>query len=329
TYDQYAPGAFVSPSSLQPFAFTLHRFTASYQANGVPKTFHAYVTATGHPGGRSRAVDIQVNHPLRFGSAEIYLLGHGYALHVILRDRTGRVWFDQLVPCIPEDLVNYLSSCVIKAPDTGATVTDRSGALIPLQIGVLAQLAPTAAFDPGLGVVSQFPALRRPRVVLSAFVGDLGLDSGIPQSVYSLSTARMTKVADAVLIPGAPGIAPAEPTAASIAPGTLPQGSVALPDGFTLQVAGLANWASFQVKDDPGKAITLFGAIFIVAGLLLSLRIRRRRVWLRASPAAGGRTLVEVGGLSRTDADGFAARFPDLAARLAGPDRSPAQSTKE
>ena len=57
----------------------------------------------------------------------------------------------------------------------------------------------------------------------------------------------------------------------------------------------------------------------MVLGLLLSLFVRRRRVWVRAVPAgtgADGRTVVEVGGLSRTDADAFAAEFAALTERL-------------
>jgi cytochrome c biogenesis protein len=71
------------------------------------------------------------------------------------------------------------------------------------------------------------------------------------------------------------------------------------------------------VKDDPAKLVTLAAAALIVLGLLGSLRVRRRRLWLRATPAAEGRTLIEVGGLARTDADDFAREFRGLVSRLA------------
>ncbi len=323
-YDQFTPGALLSTSTLQPFVVTLDRFRATYQASGQPRTFDAYVTTQAAPGAPRRRVDLQVNHPLRYGFANVYLLGHGYALHVVLRNRAGQVKFDDLVPCIPQDLKTYLSQCVLKMPDTGALIRDRSGALVPLQFGALAFLAPTAAFDPGRGVVSTFTALRRPRVVISAFRGDLGLNSGVPQSVYTLDTARMTKVADAVLTPGAPAVAPSEPTAASVVSRGPAQGAVALPDGFTLQIAGVTNWASLQVKDDPGKVIVLISSIAMVVGLILSLSVRRRRLWLRATPDRAGRTLVTVGGLVRSDGDGFTREFPAIAADLATPDRTAA-----
>jgi cytochrome c biogenesis protein len=67
----------------------------------------------------------------------------------------------------------------------------------------------------------------------------------------------------------------------------------------------------------------LVAAVFIVAGLLLSLRIRRRRFWIRATPAeaavGGGRTVVEAGGLARTDSATFAGEFADLVERVGAP----------
>jgi cytochrome c biogenesis protein len=45
--------------------------------------------------------------------------------------------------------------------------------------------------------------------------------------------------------------------------------------------------------------------------------VRRRRVWVRASTAADGRTLVEVAGLSRTEGEGRDALAEEVAA-LAG-----------
>ena len=79
----------------------------------------------------------------------------------------------------------------------------------------------------------------------------------------------------------------------------------------------------------------------ILVGLLLSLRVRRRRVWLRfapagpaaadASPGEGGqprRTVVTAGGLARTDADSFAEEFHQLLGPLQ-PDVSPPQPAPE
>jgi cytochrome c biogenesis protein len=58
----------------------------------------------------------------------------------------------------------------------------------------------------------------------------------------------------------------------------------------------------------------------MVVGLLASLSIRRRRVWLRITPAdsaePGGPTVISVGGLARSDAGNFTLEFAGLVKRL-------------
>lgn len=318
SYDAYKPGALTSGGSLSPFRVKLDEFKATYESDGAAKTFDAYVQAA-KAGGSTRPVDLRVNHPITFGHAKVYLIGHGYTLHVVIRNAAGQAKFEGDVACIPQNLTTYLSSCVVKAPDTGATVptsytdpktgkvyttnADGSPLTEPLQFAALLNFAPTAAFSPTMGLVSTYPAVTLPRVVVGAFTGDLGLDNGNPQSVYSLDTTNLKPIA----IPAADSV---------ITPGS--GRAVPLTDGFTLDVTGVSQYATLQVKDDPAKGLVLIAAALIVIGLLGSLRVRRRRLWLRATPDGTGRTLVEVGGLSRSDSDDFAREFRGLVGRLAG-----------
>jgi cytochrome c biogenesis protein len=59
--------------------------------------------------------------------------------------------------------------------------------------------------------------------------------------------------------------------------------------------------------------------ILALAGLLISFFMRRRRVFVRAVPAASGTgSVVTVGGLTRSDASGgFEDEFAELAAEIA------------
>ena len=75
-----------------------------------------------------------------------------------------------------------------------------------------------------------------------------------------------------------------------------------LPEGTgTIEFVGLERWASFQIAHDPGKEPALISAALALVGLMLSLFIRRRRVWVRVSAEESGDTVVQVAGLMRSD----------------------------
>ena len=71
----------------------------------------------------------------------------------------------------------------------------------------------------------------------------------------------------------------------------------------------------------------------VIAGLLCSLRVRRRRFWLRAIPASDGdpdgRTVVMAAGLARSDVDGFSGELEDLVGRIAGEPPGTTSTEKE
>jgi cytochrome c biogenesis protein len=284
-YDDIQPGRSFQAGSLVPFSFTLKDFRATYTTEGKALTFNALVDWS-RPGGKAQRYDVRVNHPLVVDGAKTYLIGHGYAPRVVVRDSDGQVIDDRFVPCLPQN-PEFLSTCVVKEPFTKGE-----------QVGFTGVFTPTTVTDKEGRIGSASPALVNPVLTLTAFEGDLGLDSGIPQSVYSLDTSRM-RTADG----GKPH---------ALLPGQV----LTLPSGMTLTYAGNAEWATFQVTQDPGKLIALAAAIGIVGGLLLSLLVRRRRVWVRALEGPDGTTTVEAGGLARTDADRFAAEFAELTARM-------------
>ena len=79
---------------------------------------------------------------------------------------------------------------------------------------------------------------------------------------------------------------------------------------------------SLQTSYDPAQGWALVFAVLLLVGLMLSLTIKRRRVWYRirpASPAGEGdrtvneHTTVGIGGLSRTDQAGYGEEFGRLA----------------
>ena len=54
----------------------------------------------------------------------------------------------------------------------------------------------------------------------------------------------------------------------------------------------------------------------MMGGLLVSLVVRRRRIWIRIAPADPGSVSVELGGLARTDNSGWGDEFERLTERL-------------
>ena len=300
-YDDIHPGRRFSPDKLVPFDVTLRRFDATYGEDGKALTFDAHVAWSRTAGGPTREDDLRVNHPLVVGGAKVYLIGHGYAPRVTVRDGAGNV-LKQTVPCLPQD-AKFVSSCTIKVPNA------LNGDGSPGQLAFEGVFTPTTAQDPATGrVTSVFPGADNPALTVVGYRGDLGLDTGATQSVYSLDKTNLTQMD-----------APAQ--------GLRPGETWQLPGGGSLTYDSTAQWATFQVTQDPGKGLALLAACGMVLGLLLSLFIRRRRVWVRvrsdmvgAGPAGAegtpGPTVVEVGGLARTDPEAFATEFAALTARL-------------
>jgi cytochrome c biogenesis protein len=290
--DVFHPGRLVGPANLAPFEINLQGFTATYVTSGPqmdqPITYKAPLTYRAKPGAPLRHYVLQVNHPLVVDSVSVYLIGHGYAPEFKITDGTGRVQFDGPVPFIPVDQTSLLSEGVIKVPDAR-----------PSQLGFAGVFLPTAVVDSAGQLQSAFPAALIPRVSLVAYAGNLGMNSGAAQSVYTLDTAGMRKL----------GVAPKP-----LAPGQ----SIKLPGGDgTLTFTGYKPWISLAITYDPGQLPALVSAVTAILGLILSFLIRRRRFFVRARATPDGGTEIMLGGLARSDAaGGFEAEFAELAGLL-------------
>ncbi|MDQ1722818.1 MAG: cytochrome c biosis protein, partial [Pseudonocardiales bacterium] len=233
---------------------------------------------------------ITVNHPLRLKGDRVYLLNHGFSPTVTIT-RPGRAPVTDTEAFLPEDAL-LTSEGAFRLPGRDGTRDD--------DLGLSAIFAPTPVITGGI-VTSVAPQVSEPVLAVLAYTGELN-PGGLPQSVYTLDQKQ---------------IAPGKLKQVGAKNLTLGQ-SMTLPDGTVIRFDGYRQWANLQVSHDPSQTALLFAAILMVAGLLGSLAIRRRRLWVRVSAAdPSARSVVLVGGLARTDGGNFSTEFQAIIAELA------------
>jgi cytochrome c biogenesis protein len=278
-YDSFSPGAFFNEGNLPPFSMTLNKFEIAFDNNvnhkanaGTPIDFRATVSTKNAPTAAAKPALIRVNEPLEMPDAKVYLTGNGYAPVLAFSDQPcknldggvrvieGPFSYQGAVPYLPQDS-NYTSLGVIKLPDAK-----------PNQYGVLSFFYPTAGKLPTGALTSVYPAALSPQsslLTLNVYVGDLGLDSGIPSNVFSLATHGLKQLSG-----GKTGVKPIQLLVKGNAE-NLPNnmGCVAFTD--------LKRFASLDISYNPGQGWVLLFALLSLAGLVLSLLVPRRRVWVK------------------------------------------------
>ena len=282
-YDGLSSGALFDTADLPPFSIEVDEFQMDFVESGpqagVPDNFEATVRFTPEPGAPEEERTIRVNEPLEVDGTLVHILNPGYAPAMTVRDADGNVLAEGPVPFLPQDN-SFTSSGVRKVP-VGPD------AALGEDLGIQGVFLPTAVVD-DQGPRSVFPEPGNPALLITAFHGDLGLDDGEPQSVYKLDTSDMEQFRDP----------DGDAFRAALSVGD----TVELPDGYgSVTFDGYVTWVNFQVGRNAGKELVLAGALLAVAGLLASLYVRRRRVWVRATEGEGGSTVVEIAGLQRSD----------------------------
>lgn len=291
SYDSFTAGRWVNPGALSDFCVDrLDKFTADYREDGSPARFQADVSYSEDLAAEPRKGVITVNHPLRLKGDRVYLLDHGYSPTVTIT-RPGRTPVTLTEAFLPGDTV-LTSEGAFKLPGRDGTKDD--------DLGLSAVFAPTAVIDGGV-VRSIAPEAVNPMLAVLAYTGELN-PGGVPQSVYSLDqkqidSGKLTKA-------GAKNLSLGQ--------------SMTLPDGTVIRFDGHREWVNLQVSHDPSQTALLIASILMVAGLLGSLAVRRRRLWVRVAPAApAARSVVSVGGLARNDSGNFSTEFQAIVAELA------------
>lgn len=301
-YSSFNPGRLIDGSNLAPYAMTLDSFDVNYVDPGQPGAgqagdFSANVTIT-EPGREPVERSVRVNHPIAVAGDSIFLLGNGYAPTVTIRNSEGEVVYRESQPFLPQDTL-MVSLGVIKVPDG-----------LPEQIGLTGFFYPTQAELASGAFTSSWPDLINPVLTMNVFSGDLGIDDGIPRSVYTLDTTDMEQ-----LTGGQTGI-----DSIVLHPGERAE----LPNGWgTIEFEhegadparfedSVKRFASLQVQHDVTAPWVLTFAILATAGLLTALFVPRRRMWVKAAVAEGALT-IEYAGLARGEDPAIRRAVDDLA----------------
>ncbi|KQY74879.1 cytochrome C biogenesis protein [Microbacterium sp. Root1433D1] len=302
-YDSMNRGRFVSDDAFSPYSMRLDSFDVTYQPFGEPGSgqagdFSANVTV--QENGEERTGSVKVNEPLGVADDDVFLLGNGYAPTVTVRDPEGNVVFTNSTPFLPQDN-NMTSLGVLKVPDGLAE-----------QVGLVGFFYPTTGVLESGAFFSAYGDLTNPTLTLDVYTGDLGINEGVPRSVYVLDTTGMTKLTGRTT----------DVESIELAPGQTAQlpnglGSVTFEDESPAGAAdasqSVKRFASLQIHRDESGVWVLGFALLALGGLMIALFVPRRRVWVKAT-AHDGEIALEYAALARGEDPTLAAAVEDLVA---------------
>ncbi|TFB17122.1 cytochrome c biogenesis protein ResB [Microbacterium sp. 3H14] len=302
-YDSMNRGRFVGDDAFAPYSMRLDSFDVTYQPFGEPGSgqagdFSANVTV--QENGEERTGAVKVNEPLAVADDDVFLLGNGYAPTVTVRDPEGKVVFTGSTPFLPQD-TSMTSLGVLKVPDGLAE-----------QVGLVGFFYPTTGVLDTGAFFSAYGDLTNPTLTLDVYTGDLGINEGVPRSVYVLDTTGMTKLTGRTT----------DVESIELTPGQTAQlpnglGSVTFEDdspaGATDASQSVKRFASLQIHRDESGVWVLGFALLALGGLMIALFVPRRRVWVKAT-ARDGEIALEYAALARGEDPTLAAAVDDLVA---------------
>ncbi|GAA2013713.1 cytochrome c biogenesis protein ResB [Catenulispora yoronensis] len=287
-YDDRDFGGGVDPDGLPAFSLKLDRFDARYETSrkagdyGQPRDFTADVTYRAAGSATEKHKTVKTNVPITVNGVSLYLVSHGYSPVITVRNSAGTVVYSGPVKYFESGAMFKSSGMLrvndgIKDKDGKATELGVDGTFLPVDGGM----------SPTMGPVSDFPAAYDPALIVNVYIGDLG---DVP-SVYRFDESKAQHLR-----------LTADKNNFAAKLNLVDNKTVQLPDGIgSVTFDGFKEYAQFDINHDPSKTLVLVSAVGIVGGLVLSLGIRRRRVFVRVKPAGDEAIRVEVAGLARAE----------------------------
>jgi cytochrome c biogenesis protein len=286
-YDVFVPGRFFSAGDLPPFRLGLEDFTNSFHPDGMPASYGSRVVAVAADGEVQRQ-RVAVNHPLTVDGVRVFQSDYGYAPVISVTGPDGTALHDGPVQLL-RDPDTEISSGALKLPSPRPQ--------LGLELTFFTDLHTPATGSPtggGFGLVNR-PRLANPVLVVWPWRGDLRASRAA--SVFTLDVSRMERVGDRPVV---------------LRPGQ----QAALPGGVRIAMPAVRQYTVLTLARDPGVPLVAVGAALLLAGLLPSLYVRRRRVWARISPRGADGARIQLAGLALQGKPAFSQEFAALAERV-------------
>jgi cytochrome c biogenesis protein len=303
-YDNFSPGRFFGPERLAPFQLRLDDFSNSFHDNNTPRAFVSRLTALDLDGRQTQSQRVAPNRPMTVEGVRVFQSDYGYVPVVRVVAKDG----DELVA--PQEVLTLRDPA--SEWSTGAVKVTRAKPQVGLELTMFTGLR-TAPDCPGGAPFCNDPRLVRPVLVVLPYQGDL--QASKVQSVFTLDRTRLAPLGDRPLVLGVGQ-------------------SGKLANGMKVSFTGLKQYSVFTLARDPGVPIVAVAAVLLLGGLIPSLYVTRRRVWVRAFPAGPGTTRVVLAGLALQGKTAFEGELSRLAQQVergtldAARDRAEAEETR-
>ncbi|HWL91005.1 MAG TPA: cytochrome c biogenesis protein ResB, partial [Actinomycetota bacterium] len=273
-------------------------FEDRYRRNGQPIDFVSRVRFLDREGRPTGTREIRVNHPAEVEGLRFFQEGFGWSPVVDVRLDGQRLWSSPIEMArddppegVPATAMPWRGAVKLTAPEPDVTIT--------LELW------------PDFRAFANFQLTGEPTSMLGQFD---------PYIRYSVFTGEITDPALSTIdTAGLRRAGGGDLHAAGTSTFEVPEAGE-----LSLSFPELRQYSVFLVSRDVGIPVVLAAAILVLVGLIPSLYVSRRKVWIRAEAAPGG-SLVKIGGFALQRKDAFEEEFDRIVRGIGGPEAVDAQ----
>ncbi len=268
-------------------------FEDSYRRNGQPIDFISRVRFLDREGRTTGSQEIRVNHPAEVEGLHVFQEGFGWS-PVVEVSVDGRPLWSSPIEMARDDPPDGVPATAMPWRGAIKLTAPEPDVMIALELWPdfrsFANLQLTG--EPTSMLVQFDPYIR-----YSVYTGEIA-----DPSLSTVDTTGLRRVGRSDL--HAAGTSTFDAAGAG---------------ELELSFPELRQYSVFLISRDVGIPVVLAAAILVLVGLIPSLYVSRRKVWIRAEAAPGG-ALVKIGGFSLQRKDAFEEEFERIVRGIGGPE---------